>query len=163
MSKSHEETLRCSVFSYIQWLYDCYLLLAPKGQGCNIANMREHPVLTFKVMQIRWFRQIESAYGISYRSSIVTLVPWDGSKVPSQGHSICPVSDLCIRRKPLFIPLPYSGHNLVWAYNIANKLKSVVLQTRAVRNIAKVDYRAHTSPLFKKLDLLKVTDRLCCF
>jgi len=31
-----------------------------------------------------------------------------------------------------------------------------------VRNIAKVDYRAHTSSLFKKLDILKVTD-ICCF
>jgi len=30
-----------------------------------------------------------------------------------------------------------------------------------VRNIAKVDYRADTSPLFKKLDLLKVTDIIC--
>jgi len=58
--------------------------------------------------------------------------------------------------------LPYLTHcNLVWACNSANKLKSVVvLQKRAVRNIAKVDYRAHTSPLFKKLDLLKVTDNM---
>jgi len=31
-----------------------------------------------------------------------------------------------------------------------------------VRNIATVDYRAHTSPLFRKLDLFKVTD-ICCF
>jgi len=53
--------------------------------------------------------------------------------------------------------------NLVWACNSANKLKPVVvLQKRTVRNIAKVDYRAHTSPLFKKLGLLKVTD-ICCF
>jgi len=60
--------------------------------------------------------------------------------------------------------LPYLAYcNLVWACNSTNKLKSVViLQKRAVRNIAKVDYRAHTSPLLKKLDLLKVTD-ICCF
>ena len=60
--------------------------------------------------------------------------------------------------------LPYLTYcNLVWAFNSASKLKSVaVLQKRAVRNIAKVDYCAHTSPLFKKLDLLKVTD-ICCF
>jgi len=40
---------------------------------------------------------------------------------------------------------------------------STVLQKRAVRNIAKVDYRAHTSPLFEKLDLLKVTDIIMLF
>ena len=60
--------------------------------------------------------------------------------------------------------LPYLSYcNLVWACNSTNKLNSIiVLQKRAVRNIAKAESCAHSSPLFKKLDLLKVSD-ICCF
>ena len=59
--------------------------------------------------------------------------------------------------------LPYLSYcNLVWACNSENKLNSLtVLQKRAVRNIVKADYRAHSSPLLKKLELLKVTDIHC--
>ena len=52
--------------------------------------------------------------------------------------------------------------NLVWTCNSAKTKISCCPSKRAVRNIAKVDYHAHTSPLFKKLDLLTVTD-ICCF
>ena len=68
---------------------------------------------------------------------------------------------LCLIYNSLVLPyLTYC--NLVWACSSAYKLSSVVvLQKRAVRNIAKVDYRAHTSPLFKKLYSLKVIDMRC--
>ena len=60
--------------------------------------------------------------------------------------------------------LPYLSYcNLVWACNSINKLNPIiVLQKRAVRIILKAELRAHSSSLFKKLDLLKVTD-ICCF
>ena len=60
--------------------------------------------------------------------------------------------------------LPYLSYcNLVWACNSANKLTPIiVLQKRAVWIILKAEPCAHSSPLLKKLDLLKVTD-ICCF
>lgn len=60
--------------------------------------------------------------------------------------------------------LPYLSYcNLIWACTSTNTLNPlIVLQKRAVRTIARTGSRAHTSPLFKNLYLLKLKD-ICYF
>ena len=52
---------------------------------------------------------------------------------------------------------PYLSYcNLIWASTYKSRLhKLVILQKRAVRTIAGVSYRTHTSPIFLELKLLK--------
>lgn len=49
-----------------------------------------------------------------------------------------------------------------WGFNNCSRLKK--LQKRALRNVAKVKYNAHTEPIFKNLNLLKCDDifKLSC-
>ena len=56
--------------------------------------------------------------------------------------------------------LPYLNYcNIVWAATYPTRLqKLVILQKRAIRVITGSDGLAHTSPLFKSLNLLKVPD-----
>ena len=61
--------------------------------------------------------------------------------------------------------LPYLNYcPIIWAgCNSENKLKKILtLQKKAVRSITKSSFTAHASPLFKKLNLLKISD-LCRF
>ena len=60
--------------------------------------------------------------------------------------------------------LPYLHYcSIIWGCSSPNKLKSlIVLQKKAVRIIAKAEFRAHTTPLFKKYSLLKIMD-ICQF
>ena len=47
--------------------------------------------------------------------------------------------------------------SIIWGCSSPNKLKSlIVLQNRTVRIIAKTEFRAHTTSLFKKYSLLKI-------
>ena len=67
-------------------------------------------------------------------------------------------SSLCTLYFSLIYPyLQYC--NIVWASTYESNLKRlIVLQKRAVRIISKSEVSAHTSPLFKNLQLLKFID-----
>ena len=56
--------------------------------------------------------------------------------------------------------LPYLNYNILhWGNTNDNHLKPlIIIQKRIIRTIADADYLAHTSPLFKKLNLLKLVD-----
>ena len=48
---------------------------------------------------------------------------------------------------------------LSWGNALPSKLKKInTLQKKCVRNVAGKDYRSHTDPLFKKLNILKLDD-----
>ena len=51
---------------------------------------------------------------------------------------------------------------LVWGSNIKNNHPLLLLQKKAVRNIANEDYIAHSEPLCKSLNILKVPDIFTC-
>ena len=87
----HKETARCSMFSYAQRLFDCYLLQVTKAQGSQSLtksrlkmklkiinnNTKKH---VFCIMTLQGHPRslilapIKSTYMTSYWSSIVTLV-----------------------------------------------------------------------------------------
>ena len=56
--------------------------------------------------------------------------------------------------------LPYLNYcAIVWACGTENKLKNIIVaQKRAVRTIYKARRLAHAAPLFRKLNLLKISD-----
>ena len=56
--------------------------------------------------------------------------------------------------------LPYLNYNILhWGNTNDNHLKPlIIIQKRIIRIIADADYLAHTTPLFKKLNLLKLVD-----
>ena len=56
--------------------------------------------------------------------------------------------------------LPYLNYNILhWGNTNATHLNPlIIIQKRIVRTIAGADYLAHTTPLFRKLNLLKIVD-----
>ena len=52
---------------------------------------------------------------------------------------------------------------LVWGSKIKNNHLLLLLQKKAVRNIANEDYIAHSEPLCKSLNILKIPDIFACF
>jgi len=63
--------------------------------------------------------------------------------------------------------LPYLHYcSIIWGCSSPNKLKSLIVYykkgCRGLRIIAKAEFRAHTTPLFKKYSLLKIMD-ICQF
>ena len=56
--------------------------------------------------------------------------------------------------------LPYLNYNILhWgSTNITHLNPLIIIQKRIVRIIAGADYLAHTTPLFRKLNLLKIVD-----
>ena len=51
---------------------------------------------------------------------------------------------------------------LVWGSKIKNNHPLLLLQKKAVRNIANKDYIAHSEPLCKSLNILKIPDIFTC-
>jgi len=74
------------------------------------------------------------------------------------------LSQTCLLLLYNSLVLPYLQYcSIIWGCSSPNKLKSlIVLQKKAVRIIVKAEFRAHTTPLFKKCSLLKIMD-ICQF
>ena len=68
--------------------------------------------------------------------------------------------DISLRILYYSIIYPYLEYcNLVWASTYSSNLcRIVLLQKRAIRILNKSEFRAHTDPLFKKLNILKFED-----
>ena len=48
---------------------------------------------------------------------------------------------------------------LLWGSAHKSKIKALeILQNRAIRTIAKAKYNDHSAPIYKKLDILKISD-----
>ena len=58
-----------------------------------------------------------------------------------------------------FLILPYLAYcNLIWSCASPSTINKIATLQKAIRIINKAGYRDHTTPLFKKLGLLKVED-----